>query len=67
MQLEFLEEMVKENETERQKEVTQSESVERVTGSRQKETQQEETVAPATPTTPRSVGRPYRHINMDRK
>ncbi len=41
-QLEFLEEMVRENETERQKEATQSETVESVTGSRQKETQQEE-------------------------
>ncbi len=66
-QLEFLEEMVRENETERQKEATQSETVESVTGSRQKETQQEEAVAPATPTTPRMVGRPYRHINTDRK
>ncbi len=66
-QLEFLEEMVRENETERQKEATQSETVESVTGSRQKETQQEEAVAPATPTTPRTVGRPYRHINTDRK
>ncbi len=67
MQLEFLEEMVRENETERQKEVTQFENVESVTGSRQKEPQQEVTVAPTTLTTPRSVGRPYRHINTDRK
>ncbi len=64
-QLEFLEEMVRENETERQKEATQSESVESVTESRQKETQPEETVAPATPTTPRTVGRPYQNQNQN--
>ncbi|KAF4094583.1 hypothetical protein G5714_024696 [Onychostoma macrolepis] len=55
VQLEFLEEMIREQETERQKEITQSERAESVSKSRQKEPGQEETIVPTTPTTPRST------------